>query len=92
MDVNKSIVNVLCFGAFADKKTGWCTIRGCTHKDYASLDKNEKKFHVLFPKIATYQSTPKIMYVHYLLKGTKEETKEEPKRESKPPHQHFVAY
>ncbi len=40
-------------------------------KNYASLDK-WKKFLVFFLKIATYQSTPKILYV---LKGTKEETK-----------------
>jgi hypothetical protein len=37
-------------------------------KNHASLDKNEKKFHVFFLTIATYQSTPKILYV---LKGTK---------------------
>jgi hypothetical protein len=41
-------------------------------KNYASLDKNENKFHVIFLKIAPYQSTTKILYV---LKGTKEESK-----------------
>ncbi len=53
-------------------------------KNHASLIK-WKKFHVLFLKIATYQRSPRIVYV---LKGTKEEpkvTKEEPKREPKPP-------
>jgi hypothetical protein len=28
-------------------------------KNYASLDKNEKKFHMFFLKIATHQSTQK---------------------------------
>jgi hypothetical protein len=36
-------------------------------KNYASLDKNEKKFHVFFLKIVTYQSTPKILYVQLAL-------------------------
>jgi hypothetical protein len=44
-------------------------------KNYASLDKNEKNFHVFILKIATYQSTQKILY---LLKGLRE-LKREPK-------------
>jgi hypothetical protein len=45
-------------------------------KNYASLDKNEKKFHVFFLKIATYQSTPKILYAMKRNQGTEEEAKE----------------
>jgi hypothetical protein len=46
------------------------TIGAVLIKNYASLDKNENKFQVFFLKIATYQSTPKILYVLKGLKGT----------------------
>jgi hypothetical protein len=54
-----------------------CTVGAVLIKNYASLDKNEKKFHVFFLKIATYQ------FCTYS-KDSKE-PKRELKREPKPP-------
>jgi hypothetical protein len=53
-------------------------VRGCTHKNYASLDKNEKNPCVFF--IATNQSTPKYQKFGTYSKDSKE-LKKELKRE-----------
>jgi hypothetical protein len=45
-------------------------------KTTLAYNKHEKKFHLFFLKIATYQSTPKILYV---LKGNHGELKRGPK-------------
>jgi hypothetical protein len=58
-------------------------------KNYASLDKNEKKFHLFFLKNANYQSTRKILDVLIGMKriqrGTNEETKWNRRENRNPP-------
>jgi hypothetical protein len=49
-------------------------------KNYASLDKKEKKFPLFIHKITTYQSAPKNLYVLKGVKRNQRGTKEEPKK------------